>query len=372
MYRIILFTLSVTKLSKKRILLAVLNWGLGHASRTVPIIRELLHQQAEVIIGSDNESLQFLKRYFPNLEFIELPSYNVRYKYSNMFLNIATQLPTLIKVVTKERRFLNHIIKDNKIEAIISDNRYGMFSEKIPSVFISHQLSIIIPNAAVSYLVNRLNKHYLNKFDKIWVPDFEDEPNLSGILGHNAFTGKIIYIGPLSRLNPDIVADKHYDIVALLSGPEPQRSYFEKVLLEQLSTMNLKTLIVQGRTDSRDKKSINSVSFKPFADENDVAALLKGANMIIARSGYSTIMDMAKIGVRKVLLVPTPGQTEQEYLAKKLAAQGAVISQQQHEINIEKAWNDITELKGIFSTFNHSLLTKAVSELLKFSEKSKA
>jgi uncharacterized protein (TIGR00661 family) len=317
------------------------------------------------------EDLEFASRLIEKYEITELDIYGIHLFHPR---DITNEL--------ENRRIFNEECKDtivyqeasieNMNEVIISDNRYGMFSEKIPSVFISHQLNIIIPNAAVSFLVNRLNKHYLNKFDKIWVPDFEDEPNLSGILGHNAFEGKTIYIGPLSRLNPDIAADKHYDIVALLSGPEPQRSYFEKLLLEQLTTMNLKTLIVQGRTDSREVKSINGVSFKPFADENEVAALLKGASMIIARSGYSTIMDMAKMGVRKVLLVPTPGQTEQEYLAKKLAAQGAVISQQQHEINIKKAWNDITDLKGISSTFNQSLLTKAVSELMKFIEKSKA
>jgi uncharacterized protein (TIGR00661 family) len=354
--------------NKKRILFAVLNWGLGHAARSVPIIRELLLQDVELIIGSDNEALSFLQDVFPELEFIELPSYNVRYKYNNMFLNIAPQLPALINVLTKERRFLKDIIKEKKIHGLISDNRYAMSSPLIPSIFITHQLNIKIPNLLVEAGIKQLNHFYLKRFDNIWVPDTASDDNLSGVLGHGSDLKNVSYIGPLSRLNPETAANEHYDIVAILSGPEPQRSFFEKKIKEQLIELGLPALIVRGKADNAPFEKIGNLDLKSFADETEIAALMKGAKLLIARSGYSTIMDLAKMNCRKMLLVPTPGQSEQEYLAERLAQKGEILSQKQSELNIAAAWNAKEFSTGIKGLFQETLLQEAVADFLKMTE----
>jgi predicted glycosyltransferase len=347
----------------KRIFVAALNWGLGHAARCVPIIRELQQQGVEVVIGSDNEALWFLKNEFSELESIELPSYNVRYKYSNMFLNIAPQLPKLLRILSIERNFLGHIIKSQKIDAVISDNRYGLYSDKIPTVFLTHQLNIRISNPLISAAINNLNRFYLKKFDFVWIPDSERGANLSGELGHGMHLDKIRYIGPLSRLDNSLEANTNYDIVAILSGPEPQRTYFENILKAQLLKMPQKSLLIRGCPNCETETGVNP-EIKAFANAEEIAKLMKGAKLLILRSGYSSLMDMAKVEAKHILLVPTPGQTEQEYLAERLVDQGHIMTQKQSDIDIENAWNAKENFTGFNALFTSEHLTNAVAEFL--------
>ncbi len=236
----------------------------------------------------------------------------------------------------------------------------------VPSVFITHQLNILIPNKPIQYLVKRMNNHYLTNFSEIWVPDYSDNPSLCGILGHGSLFNNVKYIGLLSRLESyQIQTDNSYDIVAVLSGPEPQRSVFEKILMRQLKLLPQKSLIIKGKPNEDIIVQKDGVVIESFADMDKLVRLLKGASMIISRSGYSSLMDYAKLGVGPLLLVPTPGQTEQEYLAKNLYDSGVAIYQKQKALDVKMAWSEKENYKGLDIKFNEDILKKTVSDFLK-------
>ena len=170
----------------KRVLIAPLNWGLGHATRCMPIINELLAQGAEVIIATDGRALHLLQKEYPQLTILELPAYNITYRSNNMMLNIAPQLFKIIRAIIKEQKAIRKIIRDYKIDLIISDNRFGCVSSDIPSIFITHQVHIKIPNPTVQRIVNFFNHLFINRFNECWIPDFEDtSQSLSGSLSRS-------------------------------------------------------------------------------------------------------------------------------------------------------------------------------------------
>lgn len=356
-------------MSKKCILIAALNWGLGHATRTIPIIDALLKADVEVILASDGDALALWQQRYPELESIELPSYQVHYKYQNMFVNMGLQLPKFLRVIHKERQLIQSIISKYKIDALISDNRYGVHHPNYPSVFLSHQIRLKIPNLLISKAVNQLNKHILNKFDQIWVPDYEEEKrSLSGELSHtHNFSAKTHYLGPLSRLKQatETTQITPYPIVALLSGPEPQRSYFEKRLKQELQDLGINSLLIQGKPQASNSSSIQgSISTIPFLNGSALSAQLQAAELVIARSGYSSIMDFAELGLRQLLYVPTAGQTEQIYLAQRAHQQGIANWQEQGQLKLKEAWQNRQNFKGYCYLEEENHLTKAVQTLL--------
>lgn len=356
-------------MSKKRILIAALNWGLGHATRSIPIIDALLKANVEVVLASDGDALALWQREYPKLKTIELPSYQVHYKYQNMFVNMGLQLPKFLNVIHKERQFIESIISKYKIDALISDNRYGVYHPDCPSVFLSHQVRLKIPNILISKAVNQLNKYILNKFDQIWVPDYkEEESSLSGELSHrHDFTAKTHYLGPLSRLKQvsDTTQISPYPIVALLSGPEPQRSYFETALKQELQKLEMKSLIIQGKPQANNLHSQEGqVSTIPFLNGSALSAQLQAAELVIARSGYSSIMDFAQLGLQQLLYVPTPGQSEQIYLARRAHQQGVANWQKQQQLNLKEAWQNRQKFKGYAKMEEENHLAKAIQKLL--------
>lgn len=348
---------------QKRILVAPLNWGLGHASRCIPVIQELLCQGALPIIASDGDALKLLQEEFPTLPNIELPPYHIRYPSQNMIWNMAQQLPTILKAIQLERKVLKDIIKIQHIDAIISDNRYGIYSKHCPSILITHQLNILIPNKILDWWAKWMNQRILNRFDACWVPDFENTPNLTGVLGHEHHFEHVRYIEPLSRMKPLEEVQK-YDIIAVLSGPEPQRSIFEKKIIEQASLLNKKTLIVRGSTKANPlKKQSPNIEVVPYLTTKELNEKIMASKVLVARSGYSTIMDIVKMQCRNVILVPTPGQTEQEYLAEQFSKQTWFVSQEQTDFNLKKGLEKIVQTRGYPHTFN--LTQDALKEAIK-------
>jgi len=279
---------------------------------------------------------------------------------------MAIQLPGFLSTIRKENLFVQEIISNHNVSAIVSDNRYGLYSNKIPSVFITHQTTILNQNPLIAILVNRLNLFFLKKFDSIWIPDFDTENNLSGELGHKLKLPSIKYIGPLSRLEKS-EKSLDYDIVAVLSGPEPQRTFFEQKLNSQLAGLKLKSILVQGKTGQRNQQRHfnENLEILPFADAETLSGLIKGAKLFITRSGYSTLMDLAKLGSKKLLLIPTPGQTEQEYLAKNMQERGFALVQKQSELNLLKAREEKKTTKPFFFESDADLLRNAVGDFLK-------
>ena len=220
------------KLNAKRlsILVAPLNWGLGHATRCIPIIKALLEHNYKPIIASDGNALALLKIEFPDLEILELPSYQIEYAKNGKNLKwqlLKNSLKT-IKAIQQEKKLVNSWIKKHKIDGIISDNRFGVFSNKIPSVYLTHQLNVLSGNT--TWITSKLHQNIIKKYTECWVPDIETTPNLTGELGHLEKTNlNIKYIGPLSRFHKK-ETDKKFDLMIILSGPEPQRGILERKL----------------------------------------------------------------------------------------------------------------------------------------------
>ncbi len=333
----------------KKILVAPLNWGLGHATRCIPIIDALVKHNFQPIIASDGIALELLKKEFHSIESIELPSYNITYsKKANSFkLKLIKDSPHLIKTIKKERNIIKSIVKEHNIDGIISDNRFGVRHKNIPSVFITHQLRVL--SGSTTWLSTKMHQKIISKFDECWVPDNIGEPNLSGELGHyETPDNSIKYLGPLSRFNKKDV-EVIYDIMVLLSGPEPQRSFLEDILLRTLKDYDGKILFVKGKVEKRQSKIVaENMTIYNFMTSNELETALNSSQFIISRSGYTTIMDLAKLE-KKAFFIPTPGQFEQEYLAKKLDEEGVIPFCKQKHFNIEQL-NRIEDYEGFTST----------------------
>uniref|UniRef100_UPI00404AAA74 glycosyltransferase n=1 Tax=Flavobacterium sp. TaxID=239 RepID=UPI00404AAA74 len=323
-------------LKKKKILVAPLNWGLGHATRCIPIIKALEKNGFEPIIASDGAALELLKKEFSHLLFFELPSYDVTYAIDgkNFKWKLLSQIPKIVKAIRNERRVVEKIVSNYSIDGIISDNRLGVFSKKVPSVFITHQLNVL--SGSTSWFSTKLHLNYIKKFTACWIPDTDKKPNLSGKMGHlNKPLINGIYIGPLSRLTKK-VTPKKYDLMVLLSGPEPQRTLLEEKLIEELKQYPKQTLFIKGIVEKEQtivKKE--NITFYNFMDSEAIETAFNASEMILCRSGYTTIMDLAKLR-KKAFLIPTPGQYEQEYLAKKYKKEGLAPSCRQEVFKIQK------------------------------------
>ncbi|WP_298709196.1 glycosyltransferase [Chitinophaga sp.] len=327
---------------QKKVLVVPLDWGLGHATRDIPLIRELLNAGCAVLIAAEGKHAALLSREFPGITILPLPGYNITYSKKGLFfgLKILKQIPKIWKAVRHEQAWLRKTVQEQGIDAVISDNRFGLYHPDIPCIFISHQLLIKTPFGGVTErILQRINYKYINKYSACWVPDFPGEYNLSGVLAHPAtLPNNTTYLGCLSRFEPLAGVSRKYDVLALISGPEPQRTQLEDILKAQLAEIpGIKALIVSGKPDQASEAApapgITQVSHLNAAD---LSAAMQASDIVISRSGYTTLMDLAKLG-KKAILIPTPGQSEQEYLGKHLMQEGYFISVPQHKFNLPKA-----------------------------------
>lgn len=323
-----------------------MDWGLGHATRCIPIIRELLHQGAKVSLASSGRAGKLLQSEFPDLSYLQLPSYKIRYYTSNMYWNMAWQGPKFLRAIFAERLHLKKLIRQHHFDAIISDNRFGCFHPHVPSIFMTHQLHIKIPDPVFNKVVNWINQKIIRQFDQCWVPDYPGPENLAGSLSFPPIHAKTIYLGPLSRMQP-LTLEKRYDLIVILSGPEPQRSNLEKALLIQLQKLPYKVLVVQGKTEVRARKQRHkNIEIVAHLTTPDLNRALASSRYVICRSGYSSIMDLAATA-HKALLIPTPGQTEQEYLADQLLKKGLFLKQTQEKLDLNEFLNEMEQFSGL-------------------------
>ena len=322
--------------TKKRILVAPLNWGLGHATRCIPIINALIEDGFEPIIASDGIALELLKKEFPELKTMELPSYGITYaKKGKWFkMKLIKDSPKLAKAIKKEKKETKKLIETLNIEGIISDNRLGVHSKKIPCVFMTHQLNVL--SGKTTWLSTKLHQKFIKKFNECWVPDCKGEPNLTGKLGHvKSFDIPIKYLGPISRFTKRETEKKH-QIMVLISGPEPQRTLLEEKLLSIFSNSTQPILFVKGLIQRKQTvETLNQLTVYNFMTSEQLEKAINESEIIVSRSGYTTIMDLA-ILEKKAFFIPTPGQTEQEYLAKILEKQNLVPYCTQDDINLSK------------------------------------
>lgn len=332
---------------KKRILVTPLNWGLGHATRCIPIINALIAEGFQPVIASDGVALALLQKEFPELETIELPSYKVTYAKKGKYfkLKILKNSPKLLKAIKAEKKAIKNIIEDYKIDGLISDNRLGVRSKKIPSIFITHQLNVLSGNT--TWISTKIHQKIIKKFDVCWIPDTDDsEINLSGKLGHvKSFEVDTKYIGPLSRFTKCETTIKN-DVMVLISGPEPQRTLLEEKLLDTLKGYNGKVVFVKGKMENKQTvETLNNITVYNFMTSKLLEQTINESKLIISRSGYTTVMDLAKLN-KKAFFIPTPGQFEQVYLANRLTELGLVPSCDQDDFTL-KQLEQINDFKGL-------------------------
>ncbi|MCC6370597.1 MAG: glycosyltransferase [Bacteroidia bacterium] len=298
----------------KTIFIAPLDWGLGHATRCVPIIREL-EKKNKIIIGTTPAVKSLFDEEFPQLQQVELPSYNIRYsQWLPLWIKLLISWPGIKKVIASEHQILKKLVSDLNIDVVISDNRFGAYTNKVPSVFITHQLFLKTPFAGG--LAQNINKKYILKFSEVWVPDYENENDcLSGKLSHGShFHANVKYIGPQSRLTFKDNLPSKYDVLFLLSGPEPQQSILGQYLISTIAKKpDLKYALVSNSFVANSTPQLD-VFKSPKAEK--LSELIAQSQKIVCRSGYSTLMDLHLLKKKNIVLIPTPGQTEQEYLAE--------------------------------------------------------
>jgi uncharacterized protein (TIGR00661 family) len=300
---------------------------LGHATRCISIIKALLHNNCNVIIACNDVQKQLLQQEFSNLSFLQLQGYDITYnKHPKLLtLSILQQLPKIAAAIKREHLWLDNIIDLYKINIVISDNRYGLYSKKAHCIFITHQLQIKAPLCIVEKVLQKINYQYIQKYNACWVPDFDKANNIAGSLSHPKQLPKIPvhYIGPLSRFDVTKDKEKKYDFCISLSGPEPQRTTLENIILQQIIKQKIasKIVLVRGLPNMVDKPMVpENVTVYNHLNGNDLGKTFAQSQYLICRSGYTTVMELLALE-QKAILIPTPGQTEQEYLGQKLKKQ---------------------------------------------------
>ena len=332
--------INFNKSSKRpRILIAPLDWGLGHATRCIPIIKALINEGCEVVIAADKKNFFLLKCEFPETVFLRSSGYEIQYSRNKSLFQfkLFLQAPKIIFSILREKKWLKKIINEYSIDAVISDNRFGMYNRKIPCIYITHQLHIKTGNPVTEKIAQTIHSFFIKKYTACWVPDSKIN-GLAGELSHpKKIFQNLFYLGPISRFEEIKNEEKNYDLLIIISGPEPQRTLFESQILNQLKTFPGKTFLIRGLPSEKNcLENFNAVKIKNHLPAKELNEIIEQSEIIISRSGYTTVMDLAVL-TKKAILIPTPAQTEQEYLAKYLLEKQYFFSIEQKNFSLEKA-----------------------------------
>lgn len=310
---------------KKNILICPLEWGLGHAGRMVPLARRLQELNQNIIFGSGEEHLSFFRGEVPDATYIHFPGFRISYsRYLPQYVIILLKSPILLYHIILEHYRLKRIISDYSIDIVISDNRIGLWNSGIKTVFITHQLRIPFPEPFVflEFIGIRITRLIIKKYSWCFIPDLDGEMNVSGRLSHGfRLPGNARYIGILSRFSDHHNDDNSHSgkCTVMLSGPEPQRSMLKQKLARILLSKGIPIVILEGKPEKEiESNRLDNIIYYAHLPVCETIKLLKESEIIITRSGYTTIMELISLGLT-ALLIPTPGQTEQEYLAESLS-----------------------------------------------------
>ncbi|MFY7900781.1 MAG: glycosyltransferase [Chitinophagaceae bacterium] len=313
----------MAKFNIQRILIAPLDWGLGHATRCIPIIHALQQKNYVVIIACNQVQKLLLSTECTNVVFIDLEGYQIRYSKKKWWFafKMLFQINKILFAIKNEHNWLNNIVEKYKIDLVISDNRYGLHTQKIPCIFITHQLLVKAPFSWAEVLIQKKLYQYINRFSCVWVPDVAGENNIAGKLSHPTTLPNIPvhYIGLLSRFQNQEQVQIIYKYCFLISGPEPQRSILEKTIFYQLENIQEPIVFIRGLPNCNDvlsSKNHNIVVYNHIQG-NALNNIIQSSEFVFSRSGYTTVMELLCMQ-KKAVFIPTPAQTEQEYLAEVL------------------------------------------------------
>ena len=354
---------------KKKALVCPLDWGIGHATRCIPVISCLMDLGFEVVVAAGGRPLEFIRKEYPQINVIEFPGVAIDYPKTNRIaLKMSKLLPALLYGIWHDHRTLKKITDKVQPALIISDNRYGCWSNSTPSVFITHQLNIQVSGNLkfIQGFLNSVNYWFIKKYKACWIPDFEPHRGLAGELSHpRKLPGNAEYIGLLSRFSD--VSERYlknvppeFDLLVMLSGPEPQRTILEDKILLQLVNLNMQVAMVRGMPES-DEAYILDERIHLFSHLNSLrlSELINKSAMVVCRSGYSSIMDMATLG-KRAIFIPTPGQTEQEYLARYLMEKKIYFSMRQDDFDLVYAIEMSVNYPGMVIKSDYKFLKEQI------------
>jgi uncharacterized protein (TIGR00661 family) len=369
------FYKTVKNQAQKTILTAPLDWGLGHATRCIPIIRELNELGHNVIIAAEGSIKSLLQKEFPANLFIPLGGYRITYTKSGFWLpfNLFLQFPKIAVAVIKEHIWLKKMVKQYQIDAVISDNRFGLYHRNVLSIYITHQLFIKTGNNFSESAAQKIHGWFIKKYDECWVPDlpageagFENGDGIAGKLSHpEKKLNNIRYIGCLSRFEKQEGLKKEYQLLILISGPEPQRTIFENKLLEQVKNTDGKILFVRGLPGTAGKAALSvksdNIVLKDHLTSDELCSAMQQSEMVICRSGYTSVMDLIKLK-QKAILVPTPGQSEQEYIAANLHEQQIFFAVSQDKFQLQESLKSASKFKFNIPDTDMDIYKKVISD----------
>lgn len=349
----------------KRILFAVLNWGLGHATRSIPLI-QALSEHNTVFIASTGRSLDLLRQEFPELPYVDFPDYGSHYSKSGYLLipYLGLQMPIILGRLVKERRRTERLIREHRLDMVFSDSRFGVYSPTVPSYFITHQLRFPLPGVLkkLEFLSEWYNRYFFQRFTRIFVVDVKERPNLSRDLSHKgkiAQHEKLVYLGALSSIKPRKTRED-IDLLISISGPEAARTVFESTIMRQVKSVPGKKMVVLGKPGAPNGyEKLDDLEIYPHVPRERMNELMNRAKLIVTRSGYSTVMELIALG-KNAILVPTPGQTEQEYLAEYYQQERMFHVAKQRKLDLER------EIAQARETNNHHLPRIPVNDIDKF------
>jgi len=337
-----------------KVLYGICSWGLGHATRSLPVIRRLIKEGADITIISHGNSLEFLRKELrgEEIRFFDIKDYPIPVSETKgaFIAKSIMYWPKFMRRMNRGIKFVAKLSEREKFDVIISDGRYDIYSRRIPSFLITHQVRILNPFKLRIFEFGSeiFNLFFLKRFVKFLIPDYENSDNLSGKLSHDLRLIKrnqISYIGVLSDFRKRDLR-KDIDLLVSLSGPEPQRGILERILMNQIKNLDRRIVFTLGRPDKDIFRREKNIEIYSIVSKEKREELMNRAKMIVARSGYSTIMDLAIVKT-KALLIPTPGQVEQEYLAKYHLRKKSFYCVEQSEIDLPRDLEIAKDFTGI-------------------------
>lgn len=324
-----------------RIIVSPLSWGLGHVTRDAPIVDYLLEKGHEIVFVATGRALTYARRRYADCRAIELPDMPPPYSKTRFFVPMFLKfIPRMLRAIREEHERSQRIFDEVKPDLIFSDNRYGIWSRDIPSFILSHQIRLKTPPALspLEVFTEAWARSHLKHFTRVIVPDYDGQQTLSGRLSHDLCfwsRDELYYAGQLSTIRP---AELPQDVAVFisLSGPEPQRTVLEEIIRQQVASIEHmgKIVVTLGKPEAANKETLGqNVECFSFLPSERQQEMMNRARLVVSRSGYTTVMELAELG-RRALYIPTPGQTEQEYLSRYYEEHGMYHSVSQYKLDL--------------------------------------
>ncbi len=354
--------------NSKKVLIAPLHWGMGHTTRCMPIITLMLQQQYTVYVAATAAQRALLEQEYTQLHYITSPTVTVVYgkhKWHTIY-KLFGVANAFVRNIKKEHSWLQQVVQQYGIQVVLSDNRYGLYTPLCHTIFITHQLQPrnVLGTIAIRLVQKKLYQ-YINQYHACWVLDEPKPHHIAGTLSHPKLMPTIptTYIGITTRLTK-VNGIILYKLCVLLSGPEPQRGILEHIILAQLPQLQVPYVLVRGVASNA--VTIPNTPYSTHYNHLTATALslvIAQSTYVLCRSGYTTIMDMLLLG-KQCILVPTPGQSEQEYLANYLHHKGLALAIQQHALHLHTALHLANTYTYVpYTTPQSSILKQAVQSL---------